>query len=520
MGDKLIRFNDDGTLIPVNRIAAEPVLTRLLAALELQSHLRGQFHLQQEDRAPPHLTTWQDVQAGPVDVKIGSTSLCTLQIVRTSIDRDGFDPIVSPTQPWDDLGDDPDLDRLVEAQANGPLHVIEHVWHDGGVLGRVKVLLLQQDCTYEWIENANVERLGNIPFLHANGQHRHFFCVHEAACQSLLGTCVVIAIQGRYDPVDQNRWVLLAGGIDTKWCKICQLPRTVTPQQCHQIFDQQCRIIQRNLMPCASDQPLMLINGDLLWCDSRLTSSANVAFGGMDLLDEAPSCNVDQDATLARLLNFNLDPAALAADELVFHFDILQMLMPSICWCPPGRWMNCDWQFRFPHEPMDLQVCYGHFIVPILADRDWIFPEVRIVDELWRILFHSPEPLTALQRTGLIELTEVMGIEILPGNVRWLRTVENPELSAWYTLRTFYARSGAPLLQTSVRTSMRLQRSFHQLQILQILDQADRIWRAAQTDDRTMQFGLACRSIFLLALAESLRRIHAHLAGGRSNLSP
>ena len=461
VGDKLVRFNSDRTWIPVNYNGAESVLTRLLAALELQPHHRGQLHLQQEERELSHLATWQDVQAGTIDVKIGGTSPCNLQIVLTS--QSGHDPIVSPTRPWTDVPEDPDFDRLVEPQANGLLHVIEHVCQDGSVLGQTSALLLQQDGTYEWIENANVERLGNIPFLPAADRHLHFFRVHEAACKTLLGTCVLMAIQGRYDPIDSNKWVLLAGGDELRWCKICQLPRNATPKQCHDFLEQQRRIVQRNLMPCDVDQPLMLVNGDLLWCDSRIRSSTRVAFGGMDLLDGAPSCNVGQDATTARLLSFNLEPAALACDEMVFHFDILRMLMPTICWRPPARWANCYWQFRFPGEPMDLQIRYGHFIVPILADRDWIFAEVRIVDELRRILFHSPEPLTALQRNGLIELTEVMGIEVLPGDVRWLRTAENSELSAWYTLRTFYARSGAPLLQTSVRTTMRLQRSFNQL---------------------------------------------------------
>lgn len=105
-------------------------------------------------------------------------------------------------------------------------------------------------------------------------------------------------------------------------------------------------------------------------------------------------------------------------DELVFHFDILQVLMPSICWCPPAIWVNNESQFRFPHEPADLQLSFQHFVVPILVVFDWIFVEVRFFEAQWRVLYHSPEQLTVRQMSAVLELINVMGIRVLPNAYR------------------------------------------------------------------------------------------------------
>lgn len=148
----------------------------------------------------------------------------------------------------------------------------------------------------------------------------------------------------------------------------------------------------------------MLINGDVLWCDSRIRSASPIVFGGMDHLTDIPSCNVQNDIVTARLLQFNLEPGSLALDEMIFHFYTLQVLMPSICWCPPAVWVINESQFRFPNQPADLQMCFQHFVVPILVVFDWIFVEVRLFEGEWRVLYHSPEQLTLRQRTAVLEL--------------------------------------------------------------------------------------------------------------------
>lgn len=308
-----------------------------------------------------------------------------------------------------------------------------------------------------------------------------------------------MAIHGVYDPTDPNKWVLLVGGQELRWCKICQIPRTISPEQCNDHLGQQCNVTVRNLVPIRGGQPLMLINGDVLWSETRARDVVSVAFGGMDRLADHPSCNILNDVGLARLLQFNLEPGSLAMDEVVFHFDILQMLMPSICWCPPGQWVNNESQFRFPVQPTDLQLCYQHFVVPILVVFDWIFVEIRFFEGQWRVLYHSPEQLTIRQTTAVLELINVMGVQVAPNAYRWIRTPEDSELATWRTLRTFYARAGAPLLQ-------RLQRDQHAGHVMQILDQADFVWRDAGVDDRMLQFARASRTAFLLAITESPSR--------------
>ena len=315
-----------------------------------------------------------------------------------------------------------------------------------------------------------------------------------------------MGIQGVYEPVCPAKWVILGGGRDAKWLKICQVPRTVSPRQCASLLQQQCTITIRNSVPCCLDQPLMLINGDVLWGDDRPGGATSVVLGGMDHLTTNPSCNVLEDPTMARLLQLNLEPGALAIDEMLFHCDILQVLMPTICWCPPALWVSNEAQFRFPVEPADLQLCFQHFMVPILVVFDWIFVEARFFEGQWRILYHSSEQLTQRQRTAVLELINVMGIQVPPNNFRWIRTAEDSELAPWYTLRTFYARAGAPLLPATHRTTQRLQRAQYCEHVMQAIDQADFIWRDTQTDDRMLQFARASRNAFLVAILESPSR--------------
>ena len=315
-----------------------------------------------------------------------------------------------------------------------------------------------------------------------------------------------MAIQGTYDPIHPNKWILLAGGQNLRWCKICQVPRTLTPRQCDEFLAQQCHIAMRNLVARRGDEPLMLINGDVLWSDTRVQDVVPIAFGGMDRLSDHPSCNIHNDEIASRLLQFNLEPGALAVDEVVFHFDILQVLMPSICWCPPGLRANNESQFRLPVEPADLQRCYQHFVVPILVVFDWIFVEVRFFEGQWRVLYHLPEQLTIRQTNAVLELINVMGIPVAPNAYRWIRTAEDNELAPWYTLRTFYARAGAPLLPESHRSSQRLQRAQYTAHVMQIIDQADLVWRDTQADDRMVQFARACRNAFLIAITASPSR--------------
>lgn len=250
----------------------------------------------------------------------------------------------------------------------------------------------------------------------------------------------------------------------------------------------------------------MLINGDVLWGDTRVHDVVPIAFGGMDRLSERPSCNVNNDEVLARLLQFNLEPGALAVDEVTFHFDMLQVLMPSICWCLPGTWVNIESQFRLPNQPVDLQRCYQHFVVPILVVFAWIFVEVRFFEGQWRVLYHSPEQLTIRQTNAVLELINVMGIPVAPNAYRWIRTAEDNDLAPWRTLRTFYARAGAPRLPESHRSLQRLQRTQYTEHIMQTVDQADLVWRDTQAEDRMVLHTRACRHAFLLAITESPSR--------------
>ena len=439
-------------------------------------------------------------------MKIGSLSLCELHVVKTGILDLPDDPILSPTQPWDGEGADPELDHLREAQQAGFLHVVEYLCQDEAPRHTAKVLLLHQDGSSEWINDANLDRLGSIPVFQQGDKALHFFKANREACQLLLGIHIVMAVQGLYDPVHPDKWVLLAGGRELRWCKICHIPRTVTPRQCDRLMEQQCHITMRNTVVCRPDEPLMLINGDVLWSDTRVHDVVSIAFGGMDRLVDRPSCNVHNDEVRARLLQFNLEPGALALDEVAFHFDMLQVLMPSICWCSPGTWASVESQFRLPTQPVDLQRCYQHFVVPILVVFDWIFVEVRFFEGQWRVLYHSPEQLTIRQMNAVLELINVMGIPVGPNAYRWIRTAEDNDLAPWHTLRTFYARAGAPRLPESHRSLQRLQRSQYTDHIMQIIDQADLVWRETQAEDRMVQFARACRHAFLLAITESPSR--------------
>ena len=137
-------------------------------------------------------------------------------------------------------------------------------------------------------------------------------------------------------------------------------------------------------------------------------------------------------------------------------------------------------------------------MVPILALFDWIFVEVRFFEGQWRVLYHSPEQLTIRQTNAVLELINIMGVPVAPNAYRWIRTPEDNDLAPWHTLKTFYARAGAPLLPESHRSSQRLQRSQYAAHIMQVIDQADL--------DRMVQFARARRGAFLIAITESPSR--------------
>ena len=366
-GQKLIRFCDDASLIPLNVDAELPAVGQMLLSLDLGDHLAPWVQLCQNGCTFPAAAKWQDFPEGEFAVKIGTSTLGTLRVVTASTHGAEADPIVSPTQPWNEEDLDPAFDRLQDAHRAGFFHVAEHLCRDELPRCSGKVLLLYQDGQFDWIASANLDRLGGIPPFHYQGSRTHFFKVNHGACQHLLGVPAVMAIQGSYDPTGPNKWVLLAGGQDLRWCKICQVPRVATPRQCDELLQQQCHISMRNLIECRGDQPMMLVNGDVLWSDTRVQNVMSIAFGGMDRLSENPSCNVHNDEVAARLLQFNMEPGEIGLDEMLFHFDTLQILMPAICWCPPGMWVNQEAQFRLPTEPQDLQRCYQHFVVPILV---------------------------------------------------------------------------------------------------------------------------------------------------------
>ena len=505
-GYKLIRFCDDASLIPSNVDPEVPAVTQLLESLDLGSHLGPRLTLSCDDHVFQYGTKWSDLPDGCLTVKIGALVVATLTLIATSDHCIEADPIVSPTQPWTGDEVDPEFDHLQEAHAAGFFHVAEHLCQDENPRCSGKVLLLYQDGQFDWIYSANLDRLGGIPPFRMQDRCTHFFKVNHDASVHLLGVPVIMAIQGSYDPTGADKWVILAGGQSLRWCKICKVPRSATPQQCDDLLQQQCHVSMRNLVECRRDQPLMLVNGDVLWSDTRVQDVTSIAFGGMDRLSEQPSCNVYNDEVTARLLQFNMEPGAIGLDEMIFHFDMLKLLMPAICWCPPGIWANNESQFRLPTEPLDLQRCYQHFVVPILVLFDWIFVEVRFFEGQWRVLYHSPEQLTIRQTNAVLELINTMGVPVAPNAYRWVRTAEDNDLAPWHTLRTFYARAGAPLLPESHRSAQRLQRSQYAPHIMQVIDQADLIWRETQAEDRMVQFARACRIAFLIAITESPSR--------------
>ena len=506
VGHTLIRFCDDAALIPINVQDDINIIDQLLMALQLESHHAELLKLVRDGRDLPSSIRWNELSDGDFGLRLGTADLGTLRVF--CMNRDGMldDPIVSPTQPWTIDEADPELDHLVEAHCNGFLHVLEHLCQDDSPLHVGKALFLLQDGSSEWISKANLDRIGSIPNFRHQGDSVHFFQVNREACRVMLGTQGIIAIRGEYEPLSNDKWILLAGGSDLKWCKISKVPRGVTPTQCTIELQQNCQIIKRNLAHCRQDQPLMLINGDLLWCDVRVQNASSIVFGGMDRLIDHPSCNIHGDRVTERMLQFNLEPGALAIDEIVFHFDFLQMLMPSVCWCPPAIWISNEAQFRFPPEPADLLLCFQHFVVPILVLFDWIFVEVRFFEGQWRVLYHSPEQLTHRQRQAVLELIHFMGVQVMQNAFRWIRTAEDSDLAPWYTLRSFYARAGAPLLPQTHRTTQRLQRVQNNHHVTQVIEQADLVWRDSQVDDRMLQFARASRNAFLVAILEAPSR--------------
>ena len=260
----LLRFCDDATLIPLNVSETPGVVAQLLSSLDLADHHAHLIHLSGDGGALPSDVPWSALPMGDLIVKLGSLDLCTIRAIHTHVGDRPDDPIVSPTQPWHEEDADPEFDHLQDANRAGFFHVAEHVCQDDDPRQVAKVLLLQQDGTSEWIQDANLDRLGSIPAFHHQGNTLHFFKVNTEACQRLLGVQVAMAIQGTYDPIHPNKWILLAGGQNLRRCKICLVPRTLTPRQCDELLEQQCHIAMRNLVACRGDEPLMLINGDVL----------------------------------------------------------------------------------------------------------------------------------------------------------------------------------------------------------------------------------------------------------------
>lgn len=221
------------------------VLTQLLEALDLAAYHEPLLHLLFDGQGLPKDILWDALPCGDVTVKLGQHTLCTMQVVRAGTTHGDTDPIISPTQQWDGQEEDLEFDHLQDANRAGFFHVVEYVCQDDAPPHTGKVLLLQQEGTFEWIRNANLDRLGSIPTFRTQDTSVHFFKANKDACQQLLGVHVVMAIQGAYDPVSPNKWALLAGGQELRWCKICRAPRTITPRQCNDLFHAQLGYMQR-----------------------------------------------------------------------------------------------------------------------------------------------------------------------------------------------------------------------------------------------------------------------------------
>ena len=196
-GGTLIRFGDDLSLIPVNVPVLMRIIDQLLEHLDPASYHAQLLQLMVGGQTLPQDTAWDALPRGDVLVKLGPHLLCTLHIARAIPDADGADPIVSPTQPWGLDDDDPELDHLQEAMQAGFFHVVEYVCQDPEPMRIGKVLLLQQDGTFEWIRDANQDRLGSIPSFRSQGSQMYFFKANHDACQRLLGVHVIMAIQDR-----------------------------------------------------------------------------------------------------------------------------------------------------------------------------------------------------------------------------------------------------------------------------------------------------------------------------------
>ena len=92
---------------------------------------------------------WTALPAGNITVKLGDFTLCFLQVIQTDAHA-AEDPIVSPTQPWCSEDDDPEFDHLQEIHRTGFFHVAEYVCQDEEPRQTGKILLVQQDGTFEW----------------------------------------------------------------------------------------------------------------------------------------------------------------------------------------------------------------------------------------------------------------------------------------------------------------------------------------------------------------------------------
>ena len=162
----LLRFCDDATLIPLNVSETSGVVAQLLSSLDLADHHAHLIHLSGDGGALPSDVPWSALPMGDIFVKLGSFDLCTIRVIHTHVGDRPDDPIVSPTQPWHEEDADPEFDRLQDAHRADFFHVAEHVCQDDDPRQVAKVLLLQQDGTSEWIQGANLDRLGSIPTFH------------------------------------------------------------------------------------------------------------------------------------------------------------------------------------------------------------------------------------------------------------------------------------------------------------------------------------------------------------------
>ena len=150
----LVRFCDDVSLVPINIDDHCMVTDQLLSSLDLGAHHRHLLRLHGDDGVLPPELLWRNLPVGHLQVKLGTLNLCELNVVRTGTIDPRADPILSPTQPWDGEEVDIELDQLQDAHHSGFFHVAEYLCQDDYPRHTAKILLLQQDGSSEWINDA------------------------------------------------------------------------------------------------------------------------------------------------------------------------------------------------------------------------------------------------------------------------------------------------------------------------------------------------------------------------------